>query len=126
MQKASCFCKVLTIERLKTLNTMREQEMMVKNIFLIFVMTYIYAQDKPVHEVLAIRAFYAKYGLDENDWEEDSAIKCWRRHKKSVLAQSKKLDAKIIQRKKKKKGVFFNQMLSLFPIQSSLLSFPTA
>jgi hypothetical protein len=115
MQKASCFIKVLGRERLRTLQTQREQEGILKNVFFNFIMVYLYSQKKAVTEVEAIRAFYAKYGLEESDWEEDSAVKCWRRYKKRVLSGSAILSKKI---KRKRKVLhssqFIPQMLSLF------------
>lgn len=121
MQKASCFIKVLGRERLRTLQTQREQEGILKNVFFNFVMVYLYSQRKAVTEVEAIRAFYSKYKLEESDWEEDSAIKCWRRYKKGVLACSPILPTKI--KKTRTRRQVFSQMLNLFADNHFLMSF---
>jgi hypothetical protein len=86
-----------------------------KNVFYNHVLTYIYTRVGKIVEKEAILDFYNSYKLQENDWELDSAIKCWQRYKLAMgLHQTRIFQERVFQPRKVVRRQVITTSLFLF------------
>lgn len=117
MQKMSAVRKVFAKKKVGDAEKLAPSEIfaLFKNVFYNHVLTYIYTRVGKIVEKEAILDFYDSYGLEEGDWELDSAIKCWQRYKLAMgLHNTNIFQERVFQTRKVVRRQVFASVLLLF------------